>query len=63
MTAKILDKKITHLRENSARNSRSSMRASQELTSIDERKNSIFRVSVMAKENKEQAALFSKEKS
>ena len=59
MTATLLDKKIVHIKENTARSSRSSMRGSSAFIS-EERKNSIFKNSTAAKENKEQAALFSK---
>lgn len=61
LTATVLDKKIVHLKENSARNSRSSTRMSPE-GSMDERKNSIFRVSVNHRDSRDQVALFSKEK-
>ena len=64
MTTSLLDKKIVHLKENSIRNNRSSMRASQEIGPMDERKNSIFRISSSFKPNefKENGVVFSKEK-
>ena len=64
MTATLLDKKILHIKENTARSSRSSMRGAGSSDFIgSERRNSIFRNSGMSsKQNKETAALFSKQK-
>ena len=59
MTATLLDKKIVHIKENTARSGRSSIRGSSEFIN-EERKNSIFKNISASKENKEQAALFSK---
>ena len=62
MTATVLDKKIVHLKENSSRN-RGSIRASQEMPQGEDRKSSLFRVSVAKiNDSKENGVPFSKEK-
>lgn len=45
LTTNLLERKITNYRESNAKNSRSSARMSQEFIPLEERKNSIFRVS------------------
>ncbi len=45
LTTNLLEKKITNYRESNAKHSRGSVRMSQEFIPLEERKNSIFRVS------------------
>lgn len=63
LTTNLLEKKITNYRESNAKHSRGSVRMSQEFIPLEERKNSIFRVSSAFKEQRDsQLSSLSKDK-